>query len=83
MQKLVNSLIVAVIVQLLSHGRLFATPWTAAHQALLSFTISLSLLKFMSVESMMLYSHHILCQPLLLLPSVIPSIRVFSNDPSH
>ena len=81
MKKLVNSLI--VVVQLLSHGRLFATPWTAAHQALLSFTISLSLLKFMSVESVMLYNHLILCQPLLLLPSIFPSIRVFSNDPSH
>ena len=55
-------------------------PRTAAHQASLSFTISRSLLKLMSTESVMTASHLILCHPLLLLPSVFPSIRVFSND---
>ena len=67
-------------VQLLSRVRLFVTPWTAAHQAPLSCTISWSLLKFMSIESMMLSNHLILCHPLLLLPSIFPSIRVFSNE---
>ena len=57
-----------------------ATPWTAAHQASLSFTISWSLLKFLSTESVTPSSHLILCYPLLLLPSVFPSIRVFSNE---
>ena len=57
-----------------------ATPWTAAHQASLSFTISWSLLKLMSIESMMPTNHLILCCCLLLLPSVFPSIRVFSNE---
>ena len=57
-----------------------ATPWTTACQASLSLTISLSLLKLMSVESVMPSSHLILCCPLLLLPSVFPSIRVFSNE---
>ena len=60
--------------------QLFVTPWTAAHQASLSFTISQSLLKFMSIESVMLSNHLILCHPLLLLPSVFPIIRVFSNE---
>ena len=55
-------------------------PWTAAHQASLSFTISQSLLRFMSIESVMLSNHFILCHPLLLLPSIFPSMRVFSND---
>ena len=55
------------------------TPWTAACQASLSFTISLSLLKLMSIESMMPSNHLIFCRPLLLLPSIPPSIRVFSN----
>ena len=64
-----------VIVQWLSHIRLFATPWTAAHQASLSFTISWSLLKLTSVELVMPSNHFI---PLLLLPSIFPSIRVFS-----
>ena len=59
---------------------LFATPWTAAHQAPLSFNIARSLLKFMSVASVLLYNHLILCHPLLLLPSIFPSIRVFSNE---
>ena len=55
-------------------------PWTAAHQASLSFTISQTLLKFMSVESLMPFNHLILCCPLLLLLSIFPSIRVFSNE---
>ena len=65
---------------LLSHVRFFSTPWTAARQASLSFTISLSLLKFMSIESVMPSNHLVLCHPLLLLPSIFPSIRVFSNE---
>ena len=69
-----------VVVQSLSHVQLFAAPWTAARQASLSFTFSQSLLKLMSIESVMPYSHLILCHPLLLLPSVFPSIRVFSNE---
>ena len=68
-----------VVVQLLSHIWLFATPWTAAHQVSLSPTISQSLLRFMSIESVMLSNHLILCCPLLL-PSIFPSIRVFSNE---
>ena len=58
----------------------FATPWTAARRASLSFTITQSLLKLMSVESVMPSNHFILCRPLLLLPSILPSIRVFSNE---
>ena len=65
-------------VQLLSHVRLFATPWTAAHQASLSFPISRSLLKL--IESVMPSNHLILCHPLLLLPSIFPSISVFSYE---
>ena len=68
-----------VVVQSLSHVQLFATPWTAAHQVSPSFTISWSLLKLMSIESVMLSNHLILCCPLFLLPSIFPSIRVFSN----
>ena len=68
------------VVQSLSRVWLFATPWTIAHQASLSFTISCSLLKFMSIESKMPSDHLILCGPLLLLPSIFPSIRVFSNE---
>ena len=56
-----------------------ATPWTAAHQASMSFTISRSLLKLMSIESVMPSNHLVLCRSLLLLPSIFPSIRVFSN----
>ena len=63
-----------------SHIRLFATPWTTAHQASLCITNSRSLLKLMSVESVMPCNHLILCHPLLLLPSIFPSIRVFSNE---
>ena len=69
-----------VVVQLLSHVRLFVTLWTAAHQASLSFTISQSLLKLVSIESVMPSNHLILCCPFLLLPSIFPSIRVFSNE---
>ena len=58
-----------------------ATPWTAAHQASLSITTSWSLPKLMSIESVMPPNHLILCHPLLLLPSIFPSIRVFSNEP--
>ena len=65
---------------MLSHVRLFATPWTAAHHASLSITNSQSLLKLMSIESVMPSNHLILCRPLLLLPSIFPSIRVFSNE---
>ena len=64
----------------LSRVWLFVTPWIAACQASLSFTISQSLLKLMSIESVMPSNHLILCCPLLLLPSIFPSIRVFSND---
>ena len=67
-------------VQLLSRVRLFVTPWTAAHQASLSTTNSQSLLKLMSITSMMPSNHLILCHPLLLLPSIFPSNRVFSNE---
>ena len=66
-------------VQLLSHVQLFVTPWTTAHQASLSFTISHNLLKLMSIESVMPSNHLSLCRPLLLLPPIPPSIRVFSN----
>ena len=67
-------------VQSLSHVWLFATPWTAARQASLSITNSRSLLRLMSIESVMPSNHLILCRPLLLLPSIFPSIRVFSNE---
>ena len=63
-----------------SHVRLFPTPWTAAHQASLSITNSQSLLKLMSIESVMTSSHLILCRPLFLPPSIFPSIRVFSSE---
>ena len=70
------------IVQLLSRVRLqlFLTSWTAGHQTSLSFTISWDFLKFKFIESMMSSSHLILCRPLLLLPSIFLSIRVFSNE---
>ena len=67
-------------VQSLSCVQLFATPWTAAHKASLSIISSQNLLKLMSIESVMPSNHLILCHPLLLLPSVLPSIRVFSNE---
>ena len=63
-----------------SRDQLFATPWTAAHQASLSITKSQSLLKLMSIELVMPFDHLILCCPLLLLPSIIPSISVLSNE---
>ena len=69
--------IVVVHCQVVSNS---ATPWTAACQASLSFTISQSLLKLMSIESVMPSNHLVLCRPLLLLPSIFPSIRVFSNE---
>ena len=68
-----------IVVQLLSHVHLFATPWTAACHTSLSFTISRSLLKLMSIESEIPSNHLILCHSLLL-PSVFPRIRVFSNE---
>ena len=67
------------IVPLLSHVQLFATSWIAAHQASLSITNSWSLPKLMSIESVMPSHYLILCRPPLLLPSIFPSIRVFSN----
>ena len=71
-----------VAAQSLSTVWFFVTSWTAAHQASLSFTISQSLLKLISIESVMPSNHLIHCRPLLLLPSVFPSIRVFSNEPA-
>ena len=71
---------VAIVAQLLSHVQLFATLWTAACQASLSFTVSWSLLSCMPIESVVLSNHLILCCPFLLLPSIFPSIRVFSNE---
>ena len=73
-------LLFVVVIQLQSHFQLFAIPKTAAHLAPMSSTISWSLLKLMSIESVMLSNHLILCRPLLLLPSIFPSIRVFSNE---
>ena len=70
-------------VQSLSRVRLFATPWIAARQASLSITNSWSSPKLLSIESVMPSSHLILCHPLLLLPPVPPSIRVFSNESTH
>ena len=75
------SAILIVVVQLLSHVQVFATPWPVACQAPLSSTSSQSLLKFMSIESVILSNHLTLCcHPLLLLASLFPSIRVFSNE---
>ena len=67
-------------VQLLSRVQLFATPWTAARQAFLSITNSGRLLKLMSIESVMPSNHLFVCHPLLLLPSIMPSIRIFSDE---
>ena len=81
--KLMNShwqLTAAAVFQMLSHIQLFVTPRTAVLQASLSFTISRSLLRLMSIESVMSHNHLILCCPLLLSPSIIPSIRVFSSE---
>ena len=69
-----------VVVQLLSCVQLFAIPWTAAHQALLSFPMSQNFLKFMSIESVMPSNHLILCHPLLLLLSISSRIRIFSSE---
>ena len=69
-----------VVVQLLSHVQLFVTPQTVAHQASLSFTLFQSLLKLMSIESVMPSNHLILYHPLLILSSVLPSIKVFSSE---
>ena len=75
-----ESLLIIRSVQSLSRVQLFATLWTAARHASLSITISRSLLKLMSIESVMPSNHLILCCPLLLSPSIFPSIRVFSNE---
>ena len=77
---MLNSVFQIRSVQSLSHVLLFATPWTTAQQASLSITNSWSLLKLKSIESMMPSNHLILCHPLLRLPSIFPSIRVFSNE---
>ena len=69
-----------VVVQLFSRVQFFVTPWTATCQDSLSFTISQSLLKLMSIESVITSNHLILCRTLLLSPSIFPSIRVFSNE---
>ena len=75
----INLLYKYPVVPSLSPVPLFVTPWTAAQQVSLSFTSSLSLLKFMLIELVMSFYHLILCDPLLLLSSVFPSLRVFSN----
>ena len=77
---LLNGISVSQSVQSLSHVQLFVTPWTAARQASLSITNSQSMLKLMSIESVMPSNHLILCHPLLLPPSILPRIRVFSNE---
>ena len=76
----IHFLLVSQSIQLLSRVWLFATPWIAARQASLSITNSWSLLKLMSIESVMPSSHLILCHPLLLLPPIPPSIRIFSKE---
>ena len=68
-----------VVIQLLTHAQVFVILWTAAHQASLSFTISCSLLKLMCIESVSTCSHLIICCPILLLPSIFPNIRVYSD----
>ena len=73
-------IILLLVFQLLSHVQFFVTPWTVARQASLSFTMSWSLLKLLSLESVMPSNHLILCCPRLLLPSVLSSIRVFSSE---
>ena len=75
-----NRVFVIVVVQSLSPVQLLETPWTSGHRASLSITNSLSSLKLMSIESVMPSNHLILCRPLLPLPSIFPSIRVFSNE---
>ena len=78
--KQTNNTVIYYSVQLLSHVQLFATLWTAAHQASLSITNSQGLLKLMSIEMVMPSNHLIFCRPLLLLPSIFPSLRIFSNE---
>ena len=73
-------LLLLLVVQSLSHVQLLVTPWTATRQASLSFTVSWSLLKPMSIESVMPSNHLVLCHPLLLLPSIFPRIRVLSDE---
>ena len=68
------------IMSMFSHVQIFATPWTEAHQASLSFTISWRLIKFMSIDLVMLSNYFILCHPLLLLPSIFPNIRISFNE---
>ena len=77
---MVQESLALVAVRLLSHVQLFATPWTAACQAFLTFTISQTLLRFMSIESVMPSNHLILCCPFLRLPSIFAGIRIFSNE---
>ena len=72
--------IMSFVIQLLSCVQLFATPWTAARQTSLSFTICQILLELLSIESVMPSNHLVLCHSLLLLPSIFPSIRIFSNE---
>jgi len=79
-KKWFQKFIVLSSVHSLSHVQLFVTQWTAARQASLSITNFQSLLKLMSIQSVMISNHLILCHPLLLLPSIFPNIRVFSND---
>ena len=79
-RKALTNLVQFRSVQPLSHVRLFVTPWTAARQGSLSITNSRSLLKLMSIKSVMTSNHLILCRPLLLPPSIFPSIRVFSKE---
>ena len=78
--KQTNNTVIYYSVQSLSHVQLFATLWTAAHQASLSITNSQGLLKLMSIEMVMPSNHLIFCRPLLLLPSIFPSLRIFSNE---
>ena len=80
-QKTLNSQSkVVLVVQLFNRVQLFATPWITVHQTSLSFTISWSLLKLISIESVIPSKHLILCRPISLLPSICPSIRAFSNE---
>ena len=78
--KTASALLPPLGVQVLSHVQLFVTPWMIAHQAPLSLTISQSLLECMSIELVMLSNHFILCRPLILLSSILPSIRIFSKS---
>ena len=77
---MITTMIQLLLGQLISLVQLFVTPWTAAHQASLSITNSWGLLKLMSTKSVMPSNHLILCHPLLLLPSIFPSTRAFSNE---